>query len=705
MPRPIRALIARGGLVLGICLSSGGPQAALAAGPAHDTFAPNGEMYIGADYYPEHWPRERWEEDARLMKEAGFNVVRLAEFSWVLLEPEEGRFDFAWLDDAIGVLGRNGVKVVLGTPTAVMPAWLARKYPEALAMKADGTRVVWGGRKNNCFSNGAYRLLSERITRAMADHYARNPNVVGWQIDNELSGTDCRCHLCRSGFQDWLRRRYGTLDEVNRAWGTHFWGLEVQTWDEIQIPDSRTGPWAISNPSSSLDWQRYTSWLNVRFESDQVGILRSLCPSHFLTHNFMGLFQDMDYYDLAKNLDFVSWDNYPEFGNWDKPGIRYDASLAADVMRGLKGRNFWIMEQTAGPLGWEVFSRDPRPGEIRSIAYQQLAHGADAQVWFRWRTSTAGREQYWHGLLGHDGKPGRRYREAAQVAKEYRGLESVLRGTAPRSKVAFVYDYDSLWALRIQPGYAGNTYGAAIRRYYDALFRAGVNVDVVPPGADLSGYKLVLAPDLFVLPDAIARKLVAFVEAGGVLLADARTGVKDETNLVHPTTLPGLLAPALGIEIDEYEGLAAVEYPMVAHAPLTGAFTGVRYADWITPKGADVVAGYADWPVKEYAAVTRHAFGKGRGWYVGTVAKEDGFYDQLVKALLGDAGIKPVVEPPEGVEVGMREGGGRTLLFLVNHTAVPKTVRVPAGKRDFLTQQVTGPTIELGILGVAVIEM
>jgi beta-galactosidase len=676
-----------------------------AAGAAHPPFAPDGRLYVGADYYPEHWPRERWEEDARLMKEAGFNVVRLAEFSWVLLEPEEGRFEFAWLDDAIQVLGRHGISVVLGTPTAVMPAWLARKYPEALAMKPDGTRVVWGGRKNNCFSDGTYRLLSERITRAMAEHYRASPHVIGWQTDNELGGTDCRCPRCRSSFQDWLRARYRTLEELNRAWGTHFWGLRLQTWDEAPIPDSRTGAWAISNPSASLDWQRFTSWLNVRFQDDQLRVLRAICPSHFVTHNFMGLFEEMDYYDLARGLDFVAWDNYPVFADWDKPGIPYSASLAADLMRGLKGRNFWIMEQSAGPLGWEVFSRNTRPGEIRSTAYQQLAHGADGQVWFRWRTATAGREQYWHGLLGHDGKPGRRYREAAQVAREYERLAPYLAGTTPRPQAALVFDYDSLWALRIQPGFAGNRYAAAIRRYYDAFFRAGVQLDVVPPTADLSGYRLVLTPELFVLPDAVAAKLVAFVAQGGVLLADLRTGVKDETGLVHARTLPGLLAPALGIEIDEYEALSAVEYGLAGKPPLAGRFTATRYADWITPRGAEAVLGYSDWPVKEFAAVTRHRHGQGRGWYVGTVVKEEGFYDALARALLADAGVAPIVTPPAGVEVVTREGSGRKLLFVLNHTAVPQRLQVPAGKRDLLGERVTSGILELPPLGVAVVEL
>ncbi len=670
------------------------------------TLGPEGQIYVGADYYPEHWPKERWARDAELMQEAGFNVVRLAEFGWVLMEPEEGRFDFDWLDEAIETLAARGVKVILGTPTAVMPAWLARTYPETLAMKGDGTRVVWGGRKNNCFSSGTYRLLSERITRAMAEHYKDHPNVIGWQTDNEFGGTDCRCDRCRARFQDWLRRKYGTLDELNRAWGTHFWGLKVQAWGEITIPDSREGEWAISNPSASLDWMRYTSWLNVEFQADQLRIIRDLCPEHqFVTHNFMGLFQDMDYYELAKDLDFVSWDNYPVFANWEKPGISYGASFAADLMRGLKRKNFWIMEQSAGPLGWETFSRNPRPGEIRKIAYQQLAHGADAQIWFRWRTCTAGREQYWHGLLGHDGKPGRRYQEAARVAKEYAGLADLLAGTTVKSDVAVVYDYDSLWALRFQPGFRGNSFQGAVGRYQRALFRAGVNVDMVRPGSDLSGYKLVLTPALHVLPDDLAEQLVAYVEAGGVLLADARTGVKDETNLVHARTLPGLLAPALGIEIQEYESLGDIEYAVQGRDPIAGAYTATRYTDWATPDGAEVIAGYGTWPVSEFAAVTRHAHGRGHGWYVGTVMKEEAFYDRLVGSLLADAGVGAVVDPPDGVEVSVREGEGRKLLFVINHTEETRTVSVPAGKERLLGGGTTGETLDLEAYGVAVIRL
>jgi beta-galactosidase len=661
-------------------------------------------MYIGVDYYPEHWPRERWETDIKLMKEAGFNVVRLAEFAWIDMEPQEGQFEFGWLDDAIKLLARYDINVILGTPSAVMPAWLARKYPEALRMKTDGTRVVWGGRKNNCYSNRDYRLLSQRITRAMAEHFARRPNVIGWQIDNEFGGEECFCPSCLSRFQLWLQKKYGTLDELNRAWGNHFWGLKFTAWDQITIPDCATDrPWVMGNPSACVDWKRFITRQQARFQADQAAIIRELCPDDFITHNFMGLFSSLDYYDMANDLDFVSWDNYPIWS--DKPNIPYDSSLAADVMRGLKQKNFMIMEQTAGPCGWESFGRNPWPGEIRKIAYQQLAHGSDGQIWFRWRTCTVGREQYWHGLLGHDGKPLRRYQEAAQTAKEFRKLEGYLRGTTVVSDVAIVYDYDNLWSLSFQPGFAGNSLQGAIRRYYAAIMRAGVNTDIVNRQADLSKYKLVLTPDLSIMPDETAHKLDAYVKGGGILLADCRTGIKDEFNLCHERTLPGLLSEPLGITIEEYSSLGTdSSYRVISDSGLTG--TTIQYVDWVKPQSAKALAGYVDqWHMQPFAAVTRNDYGKGKGWYVGTVIREDDFYDTLIDHLLKDAGIRPAVVPPAGVEASVRQGQGKRLLFLINHTDEPQSVKVPNDKLELLGDTRTEGAIELDRFGVAVIEM
>lgn len=656
-------------------------------------------MYVGVDYYPEHWERKRWDVDARWMEKAGFNVVRLAEFAWAFMEPEEGRYEFEWLDEALAVLRRHGISVILCTPTAVMPAWCARKYPETLAMQKDGTRIVWGARKNNCFTSGTYRLLSERITRAMAKHFASAPNVIGWQTDNEFGAPVCCCETCRRTFQEWLRRKHLSLDGLNKAWGTHFWGHLYRDWDEVTVPlDSGS-----HNPGACLDWQRFTSWLNVRFQSDQVKILRAGCPEHFVTHNFMGLFSDLNYYDLAEELDHVSWDNYPV---WGKPEVRYGAAAGADVMRGLKKKNFWIMEQSAGPGGWSAFSRNPRPGEIRSVAYQQLARGADGTIWFRWRSCTAGREQYWHGLLGHDGRPLRRYKEAAQTAGEFLRLAKELEGTTVKTDVAMIYDYDSIWALRIQPGFAKNDYHQAMHRYYNALFRAGVNVDMIKPTDDFSKYRVLLAPDLNVLPDGVAVALSEFVRNGGVPLSDCRTGVKTETNLCHERTLPGLLSNALGITIPEYDALPGDELCTVNGLdPLKGSFHALYYADWIKPQTAEKLAGYDSWHMRGFAAATRNCYGKGRAYYVGTVVQEESFYDLLIADMLHTAAIRPIVTPPPGVEVSVRQARGRKYLFLINHTELRQVVKVPAGRKELIADALTGDKLTLEVFGVAVIKL
>jgi len=656
-------------------------------------------MRVGFAYYPEHWPRSRWKRDAGLMKRGGFNVVRMAEFAWAFMEPEEGRYTFDWLDEALDILGKHGISAILCTPTAVMPAWCAAKYPETLATQANGQRIVWGVRKNNCFTSGTYRLLSERITRAMAEHFRNASNVIGWQTDNEFGGPACYCATCRSEFRGWLRRKYGSLDRLNRALGTHFWGHIYTDWDQIQAPVDEGG----HNPSLCLEWCRFNSWLNVRFQRDQVRILREVCPRHFVTHNFMGLYNNLNYYELAEDLDHVSWDNYPV---WGKPEVPYGAAAAADVMRGLKRRNFWIMEQTAGPGGWGTFGRNPRPGEIRKIAYQQVGHGAESIIWFRWRTCTAGREQYWHGILGHDGRPLRRYREASKTARELRALGDLLSGTTVRTPVAFIYDYESQWALRIQPAFPENNPHQAMFRYYNALFRLGIQTDMISPARDLAEYRVVVAPDLYLLPDSLARRLCEFVRKGGVLLTDCRTGVKDETGLCHPRTLPGLLRSCLGIEIQEYETLAKdMEYSVEGKEELAGSYAAVHYADWVIPRGAELLARYTDSHMKKYAAVTRYRCGRGWGYYVGAVIREDGFYDALMAEILRSAHIKPFLSPPAGVEVCMREGAAKRLLFLINHAEEPRLVSLPCKAHDALSRRQVSGEIELEPFGIAVLRV
>jgi beta-galactosidase len=331
-----RSFVRIAALLLGpgpVLAGSVAAQQSVRPSPTADTFSKDGHLYVGVDYYPEHWPRERWETDVRLMQEAGFNVVRLAEFSWVLLEPSEGLYRFEWLDEVLALLDQHGIKAILGTPTASMPAWVARKYPEVLAVQPNGQRATWGARKDYSLSSGTYRLLAERITRAMAEHFAATPNVIGWQTDNELAGPQDFSDTSRVDFQDWLRRRHGTLETLNRAWGTTFWGHVIGDWAEITIPDcTGEGMWDITgNPGACLDWRRFNSWINARFQAGLVGIVRAANPRWFVTHNMMGLNPTISYYELGRDLDFVSWDNYPVLS----PGQPYAAAIAADLMRGV----------------------------------------------------------------------------------------------------------------------------------------------------------------------------------------------------------------------------------------------------------------------------------------------------------------------------------------------------------------------------------
>ncbi len=667
-------------------------------------------MYFGTAWYPEHISSDRWDSDAALMERAGFNVARLAEFAWAFMEPEEGTFRLGWLEEAIATAARHGIKVILGTPTASMPAWVARKHSECLAVDRTGRRFTWGVRRNNCPSSPVYRQLSASVTRAMAKRFGSSSDVIGWQTDNELGAPFCYCASCLSSFHEWLKARYSAVAELNRAWGTHFWGHSFGCWEEIPFPDDL----AAQNPGLCLDFRRHHSWLTTRFQAEQVRILRELCRNHFVTHNLMGLYSEIDYADLARDLDFVSWDNYPvQFA----PEIRYDAAAAADIMRGLKKRSFWVMEQTAGARGWGTMGRNPRPGEIRQIAYQQLAHGADSQLLFGWRTATAGREQYWHGLLGHDSKPGRRYEEAAQTARELRRISPELEGTTVRADVAMIYDYESLWAFEIQPSYTpretgelsgASNYQNAVRRYHRALFRAGAAVDMIRATDDFSRYKVVVAPHLFILSDTAAKGLSEFVRTGGVLVSDCRTAVKDESGLCHARTLPGLLSEALGISIDEYEALdQTMKYALACKAPFSTekSYTGISFSDWVIPAGAEVLAGYREWHANRYAAVTRNRFGSGLGYYVGTIVEQESFYDELMSEVLDRAGVVPVVKPPHGVEAMTREDDGKRILFLINHAELPRTLEVPAGKRELISGKVTDEKATLDPFGVMVIRL
>jgi beta-galactosidase len=632
---------------------------------------------LGVAYYPEQWPRERWELDAELMAEAGLSIVRLGEFAWARLEPSRGELDLEWLDESIGILAARGLDVVLGTPTAAPPAWLVEASPEILPVRPEG-RVRFGHRRHYCPNQPSFHAATESIVSVLAERFGRDQRVIGWQIDNELGGR-CLCDTCAAVFQGWLRERYGSLEALNEAWGTAFWSQTYDSWTQIPLPDL---PPRVPNPGLALDYRRFVSDSYVAYQALQVGILRDRCDDRqFVTTNLMGFgFPELDYHELARDLDVVSWDNYPVLDpkrRWTTP------ALSADAMRGLKDRSVWVMEQQVGPLGWENLLTPARE-DLRVWVFQAIAHGAEAIVFFRWRTARFGTEQHWHGIVDADGETRSRYAQVAALSRELEPLAETLFGLAPAAAVAILHDYDSRFAAQVQPTHDSLAYESSVHDHYAALKRLGVDVDVVSPWADLSRYRIVVAPNLRVVDETIAERLKAFVAAGGNLVLAPRAGVRDRFGAVPERPLPAWL--------DELAGVHVVDY----------ACTDQGWIEELEVDDAEVVVRFVDGPFAGAPAVTS----RGRTMYLASCA-DDETLATLYAELCTRAGIG-MLDLPQGVESVRCADNGRELLFLLNHTPSACSVALEGSRRDLLSGdlidgRITIPAHDLAVLALEVV--
>lgn len=654
-------------------------------------------MQLGVCYYPEHWPQERWPVDARLMREAGLSLVRIADFAWAAMEPGEGEFTWDWLDKAIDTLAAEGLKIILCTPTASPPPWLCRAYPDILPVDVQGRRRHTGGRKHYCPSSDTYHQHTVRIVTAMASRYGKHTGIVGWQIDNEFgwaSYARCYCEKCTRAFRRWLEIKYGTIEALNNAWGTIFWSQTYGEWSEIELPNLTVGE---PNPSHVLDYYRYSSDSIVAYQQLQISTLQPhISESQIVTTNFMSQFTDLDYYDLADPLDFVSMSSYPT-GHAEArsslympssilPTFAYDVGdpyvtgLGYMLMRGFKQqRPFWVMEQQCGNVNWSTYNTGVSPGTVRLWTWHALASGADAALYFRWRAGLYAQEQLHSGLLHHDASPAVGLADLEDMKTE-RALMSEITSEPHEAKIAFLFDYDNLWALQLQPHHGDFRYLRLLFVYYRALKRLGLQADIVSTGANLSAYKLVIAPSAYLAEDQLAKSLRVFAEAGGMVLLGVRSGFKTSSNLVTDRPLPGIFRDLAGITVNDWHSLPpGISYDLNSSIQgLHGSAT--VWAEALVPMSSatqtgnsnlQVLASYIGGPFNSCAALVEHKVGDGEVHYLGWYPNEQQA-EALMTHLASKAGVLPIARVSEGLIASQRG----TYTILLNFTDEPLEAEV-----------------------------
>lgn len=647
------------------------------------------KIYIGTAYYPEHWKRERWSRDVDLMKKAGMKVVRLAELAWAFLEPEDGRFEFEWLDEFIALAYENGIETVLGTPTEVTPTWINHRFPEVTAVNREGRTE--GGRGNNCYNSKELNHYVQRIVRNMAEHYKDNPAVIGWQLDNEIRATKCYCPVCRQKFREWLTERYQTIDGLNQAWGTCFWSQTYHEWEEVDLPSQDK---SIVSTSQILDHFRFASKSATDFLARQGALIKKIAPHQFVSHNSLGLCEWVNLFDMGKNLDYMGLDSYPYVDD-----DYYNINMAHDLARGTRHDCYWIWEQKNGFVNYHTYNLAITPGLVRLWTYQDLARGANGVVYYRWRSNLYNREWNPNGILRHDGTPRDVYGEITQLNKELEGFSEELAKTRVEADAAIVYSYDQMWDEHSYRQYKNISYQGILQSYYKVMVSLGLTVDLVDPMSDLSAYKLVLAPALAVVKEEIAENLSSYVGNGGRLVLGVRSGIKTWSGAMTDKTWPGMLRELAGVCVKEFEVLPPGQGNEVVYEEKVYPVGG--WLDRLTCESAIPKAYYSSNFYAGDVAVAENHFGNGKVLYIGQMECDDLLYT-LMKKLAAECNIR-MTKMPKGVFMTRRSGEGNRYLFVINYNSQSVTVESGAEGVDMLTgERITGdigiPALDLRLI-------
>ncbi|MBD5458056.1 MAG: beta-galactosidase [Lachnospiraceae bacterium] len=662
------------------------------------------KILYGGDYNPEQWPEEIWEEDMRLLKLAHIDIVTLNVFSWASLQPEEDVYHFEQLDKIMEMVRQNGLKVCLATSTAVHPAWMARKHPDVLRTEFSGMKRKFGGRHNSCPNSPTYRKYAGALAARLAERYQGYDNIVAWHISNEFGGV-CYCENCERRFREWLKEKYKTIEEVNRVWDTAFWGHTFYDFDDIVTPNLLTEHFAPNRTTFqgiSLDYRRFNSESILDCYRLEYDAIHAITPDIPITTNLMGNYPDLDYQKWAKYMDFISWDNYPSN---DTP--IEETAFRHDLMRGLKqGKPFALMEQTPSVSNWLSYNALKRPGVMRLWSYQAVAHGADTVMFFQMRRSIGACEKYHGAVIDHVGHENTRvFREITELGAELEKIGSLTLGARTDAKAAIVFDWDNWWATGYSAGPSINLrYCDEILNYYKAFHNLNIPVDIISVEDDLSRYAFVAAPLLYMVKSGHDERLRSFVKNGGQFLTTFFSGYVDEHDLVTIGGYPGKLRDILGIWVEEEDALPEDAANSFTYGGTT--YPAVLLCDLLHTEGAEALCSYEKDFYAGMPVLTRNRFGKGCAYYMAARSNAD-FYRCLIGDICKKAGIEPLMETPECIEVTRRSNPNGTFLFFLNHDTEAHDIPLSCAGTDILTDTAyqAGECMPLEAKGVAIVQV